>query len=127
MYSPKLYGGAFAGIIVNGMLISGRKSNGEFISDEFHSCAIHTPTAEFLARPKVAGRYTGSPKEEEPEIICRTEGYPSVHDACTQSNQVGQTEISRWVYVRSENATPRQIAQGDKSWKVIPVQQRVKE
>lgn len=128
LFSPKVYGGAFAGIIINGMLISGRKSNGEFISDECHCCAIHTPTAEFLARSKIVGHYEASKEnKQDTEIICHTQGYPSVRDACTENNQIGSTEVSRWVYVRPENETPRQIAHGDKSWKVIPVQQRVKE
>ena len=127
LYSPKFYGGAFAGIIVNGMLISGRKSNGEFISDECHCCAIRTPTAEFLARPKSSGRRDGRQGEAAAEVVCETRGYPSTRDACIESNQVGETEVARLEYVRLENATPRQIAHGSKNWKVVSTSERVKE
>ena len=107
LYAPTLYGGVFLGIIVNGMLISGHKRNGEFVSEEYHGCHISTPTAESLAFQNTPGRYNRH-TDSEAEIVCEKRGFTTPRDACTQENQIGTTEISR-LTARQVGLCPRTL------------------
>jgi len=107
LYAPKVYGGRFVGMIVNGMLISGEKKNGEFSSDAYHGCCVYAPTAERLLMTQLAANRT---EKELPKIVCETKGYASVKDACMEYNQIGETETREWACARLVAAADRKAS-----------------
>ncbi|MDY6407832.1 MAG: hypothetical protein SPL08_03925, partial [Pseudomonadota bacterium] len=94
LFAPEIYGGNFLGIITEGVLITGHKNNGEFVSDDYQGLHMCTPTSETLL---FAGSASEAQKTEDNFAIIReTRGYLSPRAACCREGQRGPTQIAHF-------------------------------